>query len=104
MMLPLSAMEAEVWEYTDRVVAHCVCNLCGGRFSLTLRANPTAIFKATPEQIRRRIFKTAWEKHDCDPGSYKQDPAETGRIVNKWHETKRKLLRLERPVFLGGKA
>lgn len=80
--------DAEVWEYKDRIVAHVTCNRCGEKFSLTLHANPAAILGLTEAQKKALIFSKANEKHYCDENSLPKDPAETNRIVNKWHEYK----------------
>lgn len=93
MILKSKAMpiyEAEIWEYKDRIVAHVTCNRCGEKFSLTLRANPAAILGLNPEQKKALVFSAANRKHDCDPDSLPKDPAETNRIINKWHEYKLK--------------
>jgi len=42
------------------------------------------------EKVRQRVFEIAYAKHDCNPDSYKQNKAETNRIVNKYHEFKLK--------------
>jgi hypothetical protein len=89
---PKSFYEAEIWPYKDRIVAHVVCNNCGEKFSLTLRANPIAIQCWTQDQIKNRVFSVAHKRHDCDTDALVKDPAETNRIINKWHEYKRKLL------------
>lgn len=85
-----SFYEAEVWEYPDRIVAHVTCNNCGEKFSLTLKGNPAAIQGLTTTQKQYRIFSVAHKKHQCDTDALKKDPAETNRIVNKWHEYKLK--------------
>ena len=89
---PKSFYEATIYEYTDRIVAHVVCNNCGEKFSLTLRANPIAIKVMNQTQIKNRVFGAAHKRHDCDTDALVKDPAETNRIINKWHEYKRKLL------------
>lgn len=80
--------DAEVWEYPDRIVSHCLCNRCGEKFSLTLHANPAAIHGLTQEQKNALVFSAANRKHFCDEDSLQKDKAETNRIVNKWHEYK----------------
>jgi len=44
----------------------------------------------TVEQKKFRIFSVAHKKHQCDTDALVKDPAETNRIVNKWHEYKLK--------------
>lgn len=88
---PKSFYEAEIWEYKDRIVAHVICNNCGEKFSLTLRANPEAIQVLTTEQKKYRVFNVAHKHHSCDTDALVKDPAETNRIVNKYHEYKLKV-------------
>ena len=91
--------EMEVWPYKDgRIVAHCMCNRCGEKFSMTLRVNEHALpaLLANEPFIKARLVKMASEKHYCDEDSLPQDKAETNRIVNKWHEYKIKTKKLFR--------
>ena len=88
---PKSFYEAEVWEYPDRLVAHCTCNNCGEKFSLTLRASKVGMNCLTDDQKKRRIFSVAHKRHDCNPEALKGNPSETNRIINKWHEYKLKV-------------
>lgn len=83
--------EIEVWPYKDgRVVGHVLCNRCGEHFSVTLRCNEHALagILQNEEYIKARFIQVANAKHFCDEDSLAKDPAETNRIVNKWHEYK----------------
>jgi C4-type Zn-finger protein len=94
----------EVWPYKDRIVGFCVCNRCGEKFSVVLKGHPDAVrdmcMKVENEPaLKARLIQVANAKHSCDEDSLKADPAETNRIVNKWHEYK-----LKAKKMFGGKA
>lgn len=96
--------EIEVWPYKDKIVGLCRCNRCGEKFTVILRGHPEAIrgmvlLTENEGRLKRRLIQVANEKHSCDEDSLKADPAETNRIVNKWHEYK-----LKAKKILGGKS
>ena len=98
----------EVWPWKDRIIGHCTCGRCGEKFSVTLWGHPEAIAQMcgsveAEKFLRQRLFNVANRKHYCDEDSLKKDPAETNRIINKWHETKRKLLRVGKQEPILGK-
>lgn len=85
--------EFQVFPYKDKLVAHCICNRCGEHFSMTLRANENAMpyILADEKLVKHLLIIRANVHHQCDEDSYVQDPAETNRIVNKYHEYKIKI-------------
>ena len=84
------AFEVQVWPYKDRIVGHCLCGRCLERFSITLHANPNAMpmILANEAFVNARVLNMANKHHSCDSDALAKDPAETNRIVNKWHEFK----------------
>lgn len=88
----LPKYEAEVWEYADRVVGLMTCNLCGVKFSVELKANPEAIAKLSRDFKVNRLFVIADRRHSCPDDSLPVDDKETDKIVNVYHETKRRLV------------
>ena len=94
----LPIFDIMVWPYKDKIVGHCTCNRCGEKFSLTLHCNPAVLEELlrNEEFIKKRLIITANAKHFCDEQALKGDPAETNRIVNKWHEYK---LKAKKSIF-----
>lgn len=87
---PRPSFTAELQAFKDVMLAKCVCGHCGGGFSIVLRGTRAQIESMPEEQVRKRVFEIAFARHACPPDSYKNNPAETNRIVNKWHEFKLK--------------
>ena len=87
---PRPSFTCTLQPFKDVMLAKCRCGHCGGGFSIVLRGTRYAIETMPEEKVRQRVFEIAYAKHDCNPDSYKQNKAETNRIVNKWHEHKLK--------------
>lgn len=88
----LPRYEAEVWEYKDKVVGNMTCNLCGGKFIVQLGAHPDAIKAMSSEFKAQRLFVVSDRLHSCPDDSLPVDDRETDRVVNVYHETKRRLV------------
>lgn len=88
---PRPSFTVTLQPFKDVMLAKCQCGHCGGGFSIVLRGTRHMIETMPEAQVRRRVFDIAFAKHDCSPDSYKENKAETNRIVNKWHEYKLKL-------------
>ena len=89
----LPAFEATVFTYGDKVRAECKCNICGDLFTIVLGCNPVALQTLPKAWVNKRIFQIADQRHTCPDAYDIEDKPETNRIVNKYHETKEKLIK-----------
>jgi hypothetical protein len=82
-----------VTEYDTKVVGAVTCNKCGKTFTVELKGSPEAM-KIVPSSYKiNRLFQVADQKHACDADIDRKDPAETNRIINKYHEYKERQIK-----------